>query len=74
MKETYVTYKLWDGCHAPNNLESNGQLIGQHASIVSIDRDALLKLADEMDCGYNFPDVAHDYAKRIRKALGVDDA
>ena len=38
-----------------------------------VDRDALLKLADEMDYGYNFPDVAHDYAMRIRKACGVKD-
>lgn len=37
-----------------------------------VDRDALLKLADEMDYGYKVPDVAHDYAKRIRRALGVE--
>ena len=41
--------------------------------VPAIDRDALLKLADEMDYGYNFPDVAHDYAMRIRKACGVKD-
>lgn len=25
----YVTYKLWDGRTAPNNLEFNGRLIGE---------------------------------------------
>lgn len=38
-----------------------------------VDRSALLNLADEMDNTYKVPDVAHDYAKRIRKAIGVYD-
>ena len=25
----YATYKVWDGCSAPYNLESGGRLIGQ---------------------------------------------
>lgn len=25
----YATYKLWNGCKAPNNLEFNGRLIGE---------------------------------------------
>lgn len=47
------------------------------------DRDALLKLADDMDaytecdderCGKEMPpSVIHDYARRIREALGVTD-
>lgn len=50
----------------------------------SCDRDALLALADEMDaytkcdderCGREMPPrVIHDFARRIRKALGVQDA
>ena len=48
------------------------------------DRDALLELADEMDaytkcdderCGREMPPrVIHDFARRIREALGVQDA
>ena len=49
MTETYVTYKLWDGCKAPNNLESGTRLVGQRVGSVSVDRDALLALADEFD-------------------------
>lgn len=49
MTETYVTYKLWDGCRAPNNLESGTRLVGQRVGSVSVDRDALLALADEME-------------------------
>lgn len=41
MTETYVTYKLWDGCKAPNNLESGTRLVGQRVGSVSVDRDAL---------------------------------
>lgn len=49
--------------------------------LTGIDRDALLALANEMDaytgcdderCGKDMPPRAiHDYARRIRKALGV---
>ena len=49
----------------------------------SCDRDALLELADEMDaytgcdderCGRDMPPRAiHDYARRIREALGVEE-
>lgn len=49
MIETYVTYKLWDGCKAPNNLESGTRLVGQRVGSVSVDRDALLALADELE-------------------------
>ena len=49
MTETYVTYLLWDGCRAPGNLECNGRLCGQRVSTVPFDRDALLKLANELD-------------------------
>ena len=49
MIETYVTYKLWDGCKAPNNLESGTRLVGQRVGSASVDRDALLALADEFD-------------------------
>ena len=49
MTETYVTYKLWDGCKAPNNLESGTRLVGQRVGSVSVDRDALLELADNLD-------------------------
>lgn len=48
MSETYVTYRVWDGCKAPINLEYSGRLIGQIVRESTIDRDALLALADEM--------------------------
>lgn len=82
MSETYATYKVWDGCRAPVNLEYNGRLMGQIVREFTIDRDALLKLADDMDaytecdderCGKEMPpSIIHDYARRIRKALGVE--
>lgn len=84
MSETYVTYRVWDGCKAPINLEYSGRLIGQIVRESTIDRNALLALADEMDaytkcdderCGREMPPrVIHDFARRIRKALGVQDA
>lgn len=50
--------------------------------VTGVDRDALLALADEMDaytkcdderCGREMPPrVIHDFARRIRKALGVE--
>jgi len=77
MIETYVTYKLWDGCRAPNNLESGTRLVGQRVGSVSVDRGALLELAEEMDRAYpDSRDVAveyiDDYARRIREACGCD--
>lgn len=85
MIETYVTYKLWDGCKAPNNLESGMRLVGQRVGSVSVDRDALLALADEMHELGSLPSrhpgirVLHDedfsrelgYARRIREACGA---
>lgn len=81
VRETYVTYKLWDGQHAPNNLESNGRLIGNYVSMVSVDRDALLKLADEMQdvarCVRLSGNVAvgwvDGWSNRIRDICGVKD-
>ena len=82
MTETYVTYKLWDGCKAPNNLESGTRLVGQRVGSVSVDRDALLRLARYMDKDVaeteaHFSNVistksVSDYARRIREAVGVE--
>ena len=89
MSETYVTYRVWDGCKAPINLEYSGRLIGQIARQTTIDRDALLALADRMDRdgkmqrerqkagGHWFIDGldVREYARRIREACGeVPDA
>lgn len=49
MSETYVTYRVWGGCKAPLNLEYDGRLIGEIARELTVDRDALLALADEID-------------------------
>lgn len=49
MKETYVTYKLWQGCSAPRNLEKGSRLIGERVSTDVVDRDALRKVADEIN-------------------------
>lgn len=40
----YVTYKLWDGCTAPNNLEFNGRLRGERVA-------DMVTLAVPDDCG-----------------------
>lgn len=76
MSETYATYKVWDGCRAPVNLEYNGRLMGQIVREFTIDRDALLRIAEDLDYeGMDgWADTANvgDYARRIRKALGVD--
>lgn len=86
MSDTYVTYKLWDGCSAPSNLESGGRLVGQIVRAVTVDKNALLALADilgstrETDCrgcrleGAGCAEcssgVAHEAARRIREACG----
>jgi hypothetical protein len=49
MSKTYVTYRVWGGCKAPLNLEYDGRLIGEIAREPTVDRDALLALADEFD-------------------------
>lgn len=86
VSETYVTYRVWDGCKAPINLEYGGRLIGQIVRESTIDRDALLEIVDEMEVFGNLPvkhpgvRVLHNedfsrelgYARRIRKALGVE--
>lgn len=77
MSETYVTYRVWDGCKAPMNLEYSGRLIGQIARESTIDRDALLVLADEMnkqaDGGsFVFWGELREYARRIREACGEE--
>lgn len=49
MSETYVTYRVWDGCKAPINLEYSGRLIGQIVRESTIDSDALLTVTQEMN-------------------------
>ena len=88
MIETYVTYLLWDGCGAPGNLECNGRRCGEIVDAVPFDRDALLNLADELEstsetdcrgcrlegagCAECSSGVAHEAARRIIEALGVE--
>lgn len=73
----YVTYKVWDGCKAPSNLEYNGRLVGQIVPGDEIvDIDALLALADEIegnDVTYlvSTQYVLDSYADRIREACGA---
>lgn len=79
MSETYVTYRVWDGCKAPINLEYSGRLIGQIVRESTIDRDALLTVADELDERKTWSCTAErswsrNIASRIREALGVQDA
>lgn len=71
MKETYVTYKLWQGCSAPRNLEKGSRLIGERVATDVVDRDALLKVADEIE--QSDVDGCVDWHNRIREALGVDE-
>lgn len=80
MSETYVTYRVWGGCKAPLNLEYDGRLIGEIARELTVDRDALLRLARYMDKDVaeteaHFSNVistksVSDYARRIREACG----
>lgn len=49
MSETYVTYRVWGGCKAPLNLEYDGRIIGEITRELTVDRDALLALADDVD-------------------------
>lgn len=76
MKENYAIYKVWDGGRAPSNLEFNGRLRGQLVRTVSVDVDALLELADKMQCQQYMREDARllrwdEAARRIRKALGA---
>lgn len=83
MSETYVTYRVWDGCKAPVNLEYSGYLIGQIARESTIDRDALLALANgieyraKLDIKKRGPHYGADEwlatAAHIREALGVNN-
>lgn len=80
MSETYVSYRVWGGCRAPLNLEYGGRLIGEIARELTVDRDALLALADELDMcadGCRRSDRAPltaeevwECARRIREACG----
>lgn len=74
MSETYVTYRVWGGCKAPLNLEYDGRLIGEIARELTVDRDALLALAEDVR-GYCIeqqitPWVAGRIYDRIREACG----
>ncbi|WP_270403185.1 hypothetical protein [Candidatus Collinsella stercoripullorum] len=71
MSETYVTYRVWDGCKAPINLEYNGRLIGQIAKESAIDRDALLKLADRLESSEASVLTPTFVARLLREACGV---
>lgn len=78
MSETYVTYRVWGGCRAPLNLEYDGRLIGEIAREFTVDRDALLALADEIcRCRYLSARACEEthrgWAGRVREALGVDE-
>lgn len=82
MTETYVTYRLWDGCSVPNNLESNGRLLGQKVRAVTVDKDALLALAESLEgmgvyphdpdnnIAYVSVEFCESIARRIREACG----
>lgn len=88
MKETYVTYKLWQGCSAPRNLESGSRLIGERVAADIVDRDELLNVADEIEriadnastdtigpflqISTIRPANVKAFADRIRKALGIE--
>lgn len=66
----YATYKIWDGCTAPNNIESGGHLAGQLVNRFECDRESLLKIADEI--AESDVDGVIDWPSRIREACGVD--
>lgn len=70
MSEKYVTYKLWDGCSAPSNLERGSRLVGHRVSAMSIDRDELLRVADEIERAD--VDGCVGWHERIRKACGIE--
>lgn len=69
MSETYATYRVWDGCKAPINLEYSGRLIGQIVREFTIDRDALLEEVKELEkCAYYF-DLDFDEDEPLRDRL-----
>lgn len=77
MSETYVTYRVWGGCKAPLNLEYDGRLIGEIARELTVDRDALLALAEDVDGTADdsgglepLAGVFRDIARCIREACG----
>lgn len=70
MAEKYATYRVWDGCSAPGNLEFNGRLRGQRVSTISIDRDELLAVCAEIEDAD--VDGFSDWPKRIRRAIGEE--
>lgn len=72
--KTYVTYELWDGCKAPQNLEYNNHLAGIRCFSFKFDRDSLLELADSLDEWTGNPIGKNDrryIANKIRMACGV---
>lgn len=66
----YVTYKLWDGCTAPSNLQTiSGKLCGKRVyTAPKCDRDALLDIACDIE--EDAEGGLEIYARRIREALG----
>lgn len=71
MSETYVTYRVWGGCKAPLNLEYDGRLIGEIAREPTVDRDALLELADEFE---RDADEAMDYYVRSSESAAAGES
>lgn len=85
MKETFVTYKLWDGCKAPQNLEFGNHLVGQRVRTVAVDLDAMIALSKGMLDAFRVGAVSgegidrawcrelHDeYARRMGEAFGKE--
>lgn len=77
MKEKYAIYKVWDGCEAPNNLQSGSRLVGQIERKVSFDPETLLELARKMQSQQYMREDARfltwrEAARRIHEALGVE--
>lgn len=85
MSEKYATYKVWDGCEAPNNLQDGSRLVGQIVEGAPVDRDALISLASSLNAGFLLADSNIDaqqlldgvnaelkrYARRIFDMCGV---
>lgn len=64
----YVTYKLWNGCKAPNNLEFNGRLVGNRVVDVGGNHDVcnLINNGTELFCSecdwrFDYSDNAQEY-------------
>lgn len=63
----YVTYKLWNGCKAPDNLEFNGRLIGERVAVINGNRDVCNLIDNGMELCCSKCDWRFDYSDDVQE-------